>query len=201
LLTLKNVHFVKLSKYGMDFIAFLSLRWSKNIYGTSNSKSGWRSYAPGKMLRCRDFWRPGLLTRVGTSDPCRDFRRSGLLTRVRTSDPCRDFRRSGLLTRVGTSGRPNKKGGSDLAFWMSIQTVLNSWETWKIRLGEVFYWDKTTPLYIWEDHGRLSFHLSNRQNNNQNSYFTLVFSSQPSTLLFSKPLHKICWHPRWPCWS
>jgi hypothetical protein len=40
LLTLKNVHFVKLSKYGTDFtIAFLSSRWSKNIYGTSNPES------------------------------------------------------------------------------------------------------------------------------------------------------------------
>jgi hypothetical protein len=41
LLTLKNVHFVKLSKYRTDFtIAFLSSRLSKSIYGTSNSKSG-----------------------------------------------------------------------------------------------------------------------------------------------------------------
>jgi hypothetical protein len=40
LLTLKNVHFVKLSKYGTDFtIAFLSSRLSKSIYGTSNSES------------------------------------------------------------------------------------------------------------------------------------------------------------------
>jgi hypothetical protein len=45
----------------------------------------------------------------------------------------------------------------------------------------------------------LSSHLSNRQNNNQNSYLTLVFSSQPSTLLFGKPPHKICQHPRRPC--
>jgi hypothetical protein len=41
LLTTKNVHFVKLSKHIMDFtIVFLSLRWSKNIYGTSNLGSG-----------------------------------------------------------------------------------------------------------------------------------------------------------------
>jgi hypothetical protein len=37
LLTTKNVHFVKLSKCVTDFtIAFLSSRWSKNIYETSN---------------------------------------------------------------------------------------------------------------------------------------------------------------------
>jgi hypothetical protein len=51
---------------------------------------------------------------------------------------------------VGTSGRPNKKAYSNLAFWITIRTVSNSWETWKIWLGEVFYWDKTTPLYIYE---------------------------------------------------
>jgi hypothetical protein len=39
-----------------DFtIVFLSSSWSKNIYGTSNLGSGSRSYAPKKMLRCRDF--------------------------------------------------------------------------------------------------------------------------------------------------
>jgi hypothetical protein len=74
---------------------------------------------------------------------------SGLPT-AGTADPSQDFRRSGLLTRVGTSDRPNKKGSSDLAFWMLIRTVLNSWETWKIRLGEVSYWDKTTPIYIYK---------------------------------------------------
>jgi hypothetical protein len=52
---------------------------------------------------------------------------------------------SGLSTRVGTCDRPNKKGCSDLAFWILIRTVLNSWETLKIRLEEVSYWDKTTP--------------------------------------------------------
>jgi hypothetical protein len=39
--TTKNVRFVKLSKCVTDFtIAFLSSRWSKNIYGMSNLKSG-----------------------------------------------------------------------------------------------------------------------------------------------------------------
>jgi hypothetical protein len=41
LLTTKIVHFMKLSKCGMDLtITFPSSRWSKNIYGTSNSESG-----------------------------------------------------------------------------------------------------------------------------------------------------------------
>jgi hypothetical protein len=41
MLTTKNVYFVKLSKCVTNFtIAFLSLRWSKNIYGTSNLGSG-----------------------------------------------------------------------------------------------------------------------------------------------------------------
>jgi hypothetical protein len=103
-LTLKNVHFVKLSKYGTDFtIAFLSSRRSKNIYGTSNSESGWRSYAPEKMLYCRDFRPKSGLPTAGTANPSRDFRRPGLLTRAGTSDPCRNFRHmSGLLT-VGTA--------------------------------------------------------------------------------------------------
>jgi hypothetical protein len=40
LLKLKNVHFIKWSKCGTDFtIVFLSSRWSKNIYGTSNLES------------------------------------------------------------------------------------------------------------------------------------------------------------------
>jgi hypothetical protein len=37
----KNVHFVKLLKCVTVFIiVFLSSRWSKNIYGTSNLESG-----------------------------------------------------------------------------------------------------------------------------------------------------------------
>ena len=43
----------------------------------------------------------------------------------------------GVPTQVGTSDRPNKKPCSDLAFWIPIRTVLNSWKTWKISLGEV----------------------------------------------------------------
>jgi hypothetical protein len=40
-LTTKNVYFVKLSKCVTDFtIAFLSSRWSKNIYRTANLGSG-----------------------------------------------------------------------------------------------------------------------------------------------------------------
>jgi hypothetical protein len=50
LLITKNVHFVNLSKCVTDLtIAFLSLRWSKNIYGTSNLGSGWGSYASEKI--------------------------------------------------------------------------------------------------------------------------------------------------------
>ena len=42
MLTTKNVHFVKLSKCETDFtITFLSLRQSKNIYGTSNESIQW----------------------------------------------------------------------------------------------------------------------------------------------------------------
>jgi hypothetical protein len=64
-----------------------------------------------------DFWRPGLLTWVGTSDLCWDFWHMSGLPTVETADPSRDFwPMSGLLTWVGTSGRPNKKGCSDLTF-------------------------------------------------------------------------------------
>jgi len=108
----KNVHFVKLSKCETVFtIAFLSSRRSKNIYGTSNSKSGWRSYAVGKMSRCREFWSKSGLPTVGSFDGCRGFREAqrnllgclGLSLRrefwqklevptVGSSDPSRDFR-------------------------------------------------------------------------------------------------------------
>ena len=108
-LTTKNVHFVKLSKCEMDFtIAFLSSRRSKNIYGTSNSKSGWRSYALGKMPCCREF-RPksrlpgslkksarvsgviptsGVPTKVGSSDCQECWPKSGLPTYL-TENPVR----------------------------------------------------------------------------------------------------------------
>ena len=43
---------MKLSKVEMDFtIAFLLSRWSKNIYGTFNLRSGCKSYAPRKIAR------------------------------------------------------------------------------------------------------------------------------------------------------
>jgi len=79
---------------------------------------------------------------------------SGVPIKVRSSD-CREFRlESGLPTQVETSDWtsdiPDRKSYSDLAFWIPIRTIPNSWETWKIRLGEVSYWDKTTPLYIYE---------------------------------------------------
>ena len=101
---------------------------------------------------------------VGSSDPSRDFRLSEVLMcvgtsgkpeeiclgvwgypYVRSSDKSQKFRLSGVPTQVGTSDIPNRKSCSDLAFWILIRTVPNLWETWKIRLGEVSYWDKTTP--------------------------------------------------------
>ena len=83
---------------------------------------------------------------VGTSD-CQEFWRvSGLLGSLKKSARVsRVIPTSGVLTQVGTSDIPNRKSCSDLAFWIPIRTVPNSWKTWKIRLGEVFYWDKTTP--------------------------------------------------------
>ena len=121
-----------------------------------------------KLCPRKDVSSSGVPTQVETSD-CRKFRRvsglsgslkksarvsgviptSGVLTKVGSSD-CWEFRlKSGLPTQVGTSDStsdiPDRKSCSDLTFWIPIQTVPNSWETWKIRLGEVFYWDKTTP--------------------------------------------------------
>jgi hypothetical protein len=103
---------------------------------------------------------------------------------IGTPDPSWDFRRPGLLTRVGTSDRPNKKGCSDLDFWMSIRTVLNSWETWKIRLGEVSYWDKTTPsIYI---RGSWPIEYPSIQSTyKQNNLLLLpLFSSHSTSMLF-----------------
>ena len=69
MLATKNVYFVKLSKYEMDFtIAFLSSRWSKNIYGTSNLESGSRSYAPSKIAPLSE------VPNVGSFDRCQNFR-------------------------------------------------------------------------------------------------------------------------------
>jgi hypothetical protein len=74
-LTTKNVHFIKLSKCVTDFtIVFLLLRWSKNIYGTSNLGSGWWSYASDKISVwgpelpvCTSGLRPELPVGTGTS--------------------------------------------------------------------------------------------------------------------------------------
>ena len=93
---------------------------------------------------------------VGSSDPSRDFRRgSGLLGSLKKSAWVSGvIPMSGVPTQVGTfdwtSDIPDRKSCLDLAFWIPIRTVPNSWETWEIRLGEVFYYDKTTPLYIYE---------------------------------------------------
>jgi hypothetical protein len=134
MLTTKIIHFVKLSKYRMDFtITFLSLRRSKNIYRTSNSESGWRVIP---LERC---------SVVESFDRCRDFWESwkNMLGCLEVFP--KEFRLSRVPTRVRTSDKPNKKPCSDLTFWILIWTIPNSWETWKIRLGEVFYWNKTTP--------------------------------------------------------
>jgi hypothetical protein len=95
---------------------------------------------------------------IGTSGPhlSRNFRHKlELPARIRAGTPgsSLNFQHAPepkLPARAGTSGKPNKKGCSGLTFWIPIRTVLNLWKTWKIRLGEVFYWDKTTPLYIYE---------------------------------------------------
>ena len=95
---------------------------------------------------------------VGSFDPSRDFRLSEVPMGVGTfrkpeeicsgvwgypyvgsSDKSQKFRLSGVPTQVGTSDIPDRKSCSDLAFWIPIRTVLNSWEIWKIRSGEVSY--------------------------------------------------------------
>jgi hypothetical protein len=126
-------------------IAFLSSRWSKNIYGASNSEPGWRSYAPGKMLCCQKI----RLSELSGSlkKPARVpgvIPTLGVQTKVGSSNPQK------FLAEVRTFDIPNLKPCSDLAFWILIQTILNSWKTWKISLGVVSYWDKTTSLYIYE---------------------------------------------------
>ena len=109
-----------------------------------------------KLCPRKDAPSSGVPTQVGTSD-CQKFRHvsrlpgslkksaqvsgviptSGVLTKVRSSD-CREFRlESGLPTQVGTSDWtsdwtsdiPDRKSCSDLAFWIPIRTVPNSWET------------------------------------------------------------------------
>jgi len=111
-----------------------------------------------KLCPRKDALLSGVSTQVGTSD-CQKFLigvdTSGKLEdtcssvwgyhHVERSDKGQKFRLSGVPTQVGTFGEPNLKPYSDLAFWIPIWTILNLWETWKISLGEVFYWDKTTP--------------------------------------------------------
>ena len=96
----------------------------KNIYGTSNSESGRSSYATEKMLRCRKF-RPKLGLPGSRKKSARESRvipMSGVLTKVGSFD-CQEFRpKSGLSTDV-------TKTCSFLAFWIPIETILNSWET------------------------------------------------------------------------
>jgi hypothetical protein len=68
MLTTKNIHFVKLSKCVMDFItAFLSSRWSKNIYGTSNLGPDERVIPPRKCMNYR-YYRSEI---TGTTGPRR----------------------------------------------------------------------------------------------------------------------------------
>jgi hypothetical protein len=184
-----------LSKCGIDFtIAFLSWRQSKKIKGTSNSEFGWRSYAPRKMLRCRDFRPKSELPMVGTSDG-RDFWLSGFFTRVRTSDPRRNFQLSGLPTQVGISSRPNKKACSDLVFWIPIRTVPNSWKNWKIRLREVSYWDKTTPSIYMRESWPIEFPpiQSSKHNKPVYSYPFTLFSNLPA---IHPLIHDQGWHSR-----
>jgi len=67
-------------------------------------------------------------THVGSSDLRQEFRLTlGVLTNVGSSNTTSD----------STSNRPDNC--SDLTFRIPIQTVPNSWESWKIRLGEVSY--------------------------------------------------------------
>ena len=101
MLTTKIVHFVKLSKCETDFtIAFLSSSWSKNISRTSNSESGWRSYAPRKMLRFRQFQlKSEVPTVVGTSGkPEKTYSGAQCCPYIRSSNKCQKFWLSELLT-------------------------------------------------------------------------------------------------------
>jgi hypothetical protein len=93
----------------------------------------------------------------------------------------RQFWLLALPADVGTSGRPNKKICSDLTFWILIRTVSNSWETWKITLERFPTGIRPTPLYIWEDHGRLSSYLSNQHKNTINQSTISFYPLFPST--------------------
>ena len=69
-----------------------------------------------------------------------------------------------VLTDIGTTDRTGagstnghkKDPVLDLALCIPIRTAQNLWEIWKILLEKASNFDKTTPLYILEDHGRLS---------------------------------------------
>jgi hypothetical protein len=105
ILTTKNVHFVKLSKCVTDFIiVFLSSRWSKKIYGTSNLGSGWGSYASEKI----SVWGPELPVRD------RNFRWGPELPVV--GGGRRSFARKWT---TGTSG-PRPEGGDRNFRWSLI---------------------------------------------------------------------------------
>ena len=139
---------------------------------------------------------------VGSSDPSRDFRLSEVPMGVGTSgkpkeicsgvwgypyvgssDKSRKFRLPGVPTQVRTSDIPNRKSCSDLAFWIPIRTVPNSWETWKIRLEEVFYWDKTSPsIYM---RGLWPTEFSSIQSTNKSIYYLYP---NPFTLFFNPML-------------
>ena len=100
MLTTKIVHFVKLPKHETDYIiAFLSSRWSKNIYGTSNLESGSRSYAPSKIAPLSE------VPNVGSFDRCQNFREAwkNMLGYLGLS-PRREFRQRSEVLTLGSSG-------------------------------------------------------------------------------------------------
>jgi hypothetical protein len=88
-----------------------------------------------------------------------------------------------LSAQARSSSKPNKKGCSGLTFWIPIWTVLNSWETWKIRLGEVSYWDKTTPSIYMRGSWPIKFPSIQSTNTTQNhlSFYHILLSLFPST--------------------
>jgi hypothetical protein len=131
LLITKNVYFVKLSKCVTDFIiAFLSMRWSNNIYGTSNLGSGWESYAFEKMFHRRDFRLKLELpahTRAGTFGSNLNFRPASkpeLPTQAWTSGPrpSRNFR---LKLELAAHIRA-KTPGSSLNLWPAPEPELSA---------------------------------------------------------------------------
>ena len=123
-----------------------------------------------KLYPQKDASLSGVPTQVGTSN-YRKFRRvSGLPGSLKKS-----ARVSGVIptsrvpTQVGTSDIPNRKSCSDLAFWIMIRTVPNSWATWKIRFGEVSYWDNTTPsIYM---RGSWPIEFPSIQSSNKSIYY------------------------------